>query len=71
MDTIEAGLVVIIHYTLKNDQGEVLDSSEGGEPLPYLHGHNNIVPGLENALVGKKVGDETVSYTHLTLPTKA
>ncbi len=58
MDTIEAGLVAIIHYTLKNDQGEVLDSSDGGDPLPYLHGHNNIVPGLENALVGKKVGEE-------------
>jgi len=51
------GFVGIIHYTLKNDAGEVLDSSDGGEPLAYLHGHHNIVPGLENALAGKTTGD--------------
>ncbi len=51
------GCVGIIHYTLKNDAGEVLDSSAGGDPLPYLHGHHNIVPGLENALLGKTTGD--------------
>ena len=51
--------VVLIHYTLTSDEGEVLDSSrQGGEPLPYLHGHNNIVPGLENALTGLVVGDK-------------
>jgi FKBP-type peptidyl-prolyl cis-trans isomerase SlyD len=54
--------VGVIHYTLKNDQGAVLDSSSGGEPLVYLHGHRNIVPGLEAALVGKVVGD-TVSVS--------
>lgn len=48
--------VVHIHYTLKNDQGETLDSSEGREPLPYLHGANNIVPGLEKALDGQEAG---------------
>lgn len=48
---------VAIHYTLKNDAGEVLDSSEGMEPLVYLHGFGNIIPGLEDALLGKKVGD--------------
>lgn len=48
---------VTIAYTLKDDQGEVLDSSEGGDPLVYLHGAGNIVPGLEEALEGKKVGD--------------
>ena len=57
MDTIEEGVVVIIHYTLTNDQGEVLDSSDGSDPLPYLHGANNIVPGLEKELTGLKVGD--------------
>ena len=37
-----------MHYTLTNDGGEVLDSSrDRGEPLVYLHGHGNIVPGLE------------------------
>ncbi len=51
------GRVGIIHYTLKNDDGEVLDSSVGYEPMAYLHGFHNIVPGLENALVGKTTGD--------------
>ncbi|MBN3561654.1 FKBP-type peptidyl-prolyl cis-trans isomerase [Aliamphritea spongicola] len=50
--------VVLIHYTLTNAAGEVLDSSAGGEPLAYLHGKGNIVPGLENALTGKQVGDK-------------
>jgi FKBP-type peptidyl-prolyl cis-trans isomerase SlyD len=49
--------VVLIEYTLKNAQGQVLDSSEGSEPLAYLHGFQNIVPGLEKALEGKKKGD--------------
>ena len=57
MDTIQDGVVVIMHYTLKNDQGEVLDSSDGGDALPYLHGASNIVPGLEKQLTGKAVGD--------------
>ncbi|SFF23790.1 FKBP-type peptidyl prolyl cis-trans isomerase /Apo-metallochaperone SlyD [Fontimonas thermophila] len=50
--------VVYIHYTLTNDAGEVLDSSQGGEPLAYLHGYGNIIPGLENALTGKQPGDK-------------
>jgi FKBP-type peptidyl-prolyl cis-trans isomerase SlyD len=50
--------VVSIHYTLTNDAGEVLDSSSGGEPLEYLHGFGNIIPGLEAALVGKSAGDK-------------
>jgi len=57
MDTIADGVIAIIHYTLKNDQGEVLDSSDGGDPLPYLHGASNIVPGLEKELAGLKIGD--------------
>jgi FKBP-type peptidyl-prolyl cis-trans isomerase SlyD len=57
MDTISDGVVVIMHYTLTNDQGEVLDTSDGSEPLPYLHGANNIVPGLEKELTGLKAGD--------------
>ena len=48
--------VVSVHYTLKDDEGEVLDSSEGAEPLNYLHGAGNIIPGLEKALVGKAAG---------------
>lgn len=50
-------LVVIMHYKLTDDQGSVLDSSEGGDPLTYLHGAGNIIAGLEKALVGKTVGD--------------
>ena len=49
--------VVTFHYTLKGDSDEVIDSSAGGEPLAYLHGHGNIVPGLERELTGKSVGD--------------
>ena len=50
--------VVTIHYTLTNSEGEVLDSSQGQEPLAYLAGASNIIPGLENALTGKQVGDK-------------
>jgi len=54
---IAENTVVSIHYTLSNTAGEVMDSSEGQDPLAYLHGANNIIPGLENALVGKVTGD--------------
>jgi len=50
--------VVSIHYTLKDDAGEVIDSSAGSDPLTYLHGHGNIVSGLENALEGKETGNK-------------
>jgi FKBP-type peptidyl-prolyl cis-trans isomerase SlyD len=49
-------MVVTFHYTLRNQAGQVLDSSNGSDPLTYLHGHKNIVPGLENALIGKTIG---------------
>jgi FKBP-type peptidyl-prolyl cis-trans isomerase SlyD len=50
--------VVSIHYTLTNKEGTVLDSSSGSEPLAYLHGFGNIIPGLENALEGKGKGEK-------------
>ena len=50
--------VVSIHYTLTNDEGDVIDSSKGGDPLDYLHGHGNIVASLEEALEGATVGTE-------------
>lgn len=53
---IGANSVVAIHYTLKNDAGDVLDSSEGSSPLLYLHGAQNIIPGLESELQGKSIG---------------
>ncbi|MFC6591109.1 peptidylprolyl isomerase [Deinococcus lacus] len=49
--------VVEIAYTLRVD-GDVVDQSEANEPLTYLHGHGNIIPGLEKALEGKNPGDE-------------
>lgn len=57
---IAKDVVVALDYTLKNDDGEIVDTSEGKEPLYYLHGHHNIVEGLEEALTGKVVGDEVV-----------
>jgi FKBP-type peptidyl-prolyl cis-trans isomerase SlyD len=54
---IAADSVVLIHYTLKDDKGDVLDSSAGGEPLAYIQGHGNLVPGLEKALEGKRGGN--------------
>jgi len=56
MSTIADGKVVSFHYTLTNDDGDVLDSSSGRDPMPYLHGASNIVPGLEKQLTGKSVG---------------
>jgi FKBP-type peptidyl-prolyl cis-trans isomerase SlyD len=54
---ISDGKAVQIDYTLKDDEGQVLDSSEGRQPLAYLHGAGNIIPGLEEALEGKDAGD--------------
>ena len=55
---IEDNKVVQMHYTLKNDAEEVLDSSEGQDPLTYLHAEGSIVPGLFKAITGKKVGEK-------------
>lgn len=55
---VKADTVVTIDYTLTGNDGEVIDTSEGREPLAYLHGHGNIVPGLEKAIEGKGEGDE-------------
>lgn len=55
---IQDNCVVSIHYTLTDDQGEVLDSSSGGAPLNYLAGAGNIIPGLERELTGCDVGDK-------------
>lgn len=56
--TISNGKVVDLLYSLKNDQGEVLDRADKDAPFQYLHGADQIVPGLENALEGLKVGDK-------------
>ncbi len=54
---IEKNRVVIINYTLRDEQGTVIDSSSDRKPLAYLHGKGNIIPGLEEALAGKAAGD--------------
>ncbi len=54
---IEQNSVVTLHYTLKDNDGNIIDQSDDGSFL-YLHGAMNIIPGLENALAGKSAGDE-------------
>ena len=54
---IQTNSAVSFHYSLTDDDGNNIDSSEGKEPLGYLHGAGNIIPGLEKALEGKSVGD--------------
>ena len=54
------GMVVTMHYTLTDDSGNTLDSSNGREPLAYLHGFGNIIPGLETALEGSEVGFKSI-----------
>lgn len=57
-DSIAKDLVVSLHYTL-TCEGEVVDDTRAeNEPLAYLHGHDNMPPGLEAALAGAKVGDQ-------------
>ena len=58
--SIQPNSFVVLEYTLRDDDGEVLDASdcEGGEPIAYVHGYGMLVPGLEAALVGLNQGDE-------------
>ena len=55
--TIEKNKVVSIDYRLVDDEGDLIDSSEDGEPLVYLHGGGNIIAGLERHLEGKNPGE--------------
>lgn len=62
--SIAAGKVVGIYFTLKNQAGEVLDTNRrGGKPMPFLQGASNILPSLEQALDGKRKND----YVAITL----
>ena len=54
---VSPNAVVSIHYTLTNDQGDVLDSSRDSEPLDFIQGIGMLIPGLEKELEGKKSGD--------------
>ena len=54
---VEANKIISIHYTLTLASGELVDTTDGEEPLNFLAGANNIIPGLERELMGKQVGD--------------
>ena len=55
---IKKDSVVSLSYILKNENGEELDRFETANPLAYMHGHGQIVPGLENVLEGLAIGDK-------------
>ena len=57
---IEKNKVVSIHYTLKDNSGTTLDSSEGRSPLLYIQGIGNLIPGMEEGLEGKIKGDKFI-----------
>jgi FKBP-type peptidyl-prolyl cis-trans isomerase SlyD len=56
--TIASQHVAQIHYTLRDAEGQILDSSEGRDPLAYIQGIGNLIPGLERELEGKTTGDK-------------
>ena len=55
---IKTNSVVSINYTLKDKEGAVIDTSEGRDPMVYLHGDGGLIPGLESELEGKTIGDK-------------
>jgi len=59
MNTVEPNARVVLRYTLRSEDDDVLDTSEGpdGEPIVYVHGYGMLVPGLERALAGLRAGD--------------
>ncbi len=61
---IENDALVELSYTLKDDRGATLDATDEGHTISYVHGHDQILPALEAALVGMRAGDET----EITLP---
>lgn len=58
---IETNRVVSMHYTLKDEEGNVLDTSANREPLAYIQGIGNLIPGLETQLEGKQKGDKVAA----------
>jgi FKBP-type peptidyl-prolyl cis-trans isomerase SlyD len=56
--TIGDDKVVTFHYRLRDADDSFNESSEGKNPVVYMHGHGNIVPGLESEMAGKKAGDK-------------
>ena len=68
MSSITKDQIGIFHYRLSSPEGEELDSSEGKDPIPYLHGHGNIIPGLEKEMEGRTIGD---IFTVVVMPEDA
>ena len=56
--TVQPGYEILFDYTLTDDSGKVVDSSKGKEPMHYVHGKGQIIPGLEKELAGMAVGAE-------------
>mgnify|MGYP001137516716 CR=1 FL=1 len=54
---VEKNRAVTLKFRLNDSEGNLIDSSDAAGPMPYLHGHGNLVPGVERALEGKVVGD--------------
>ncbi|MGI2172130.1 FKBP-type peptidyl-prolyl cis-trans isomerase [Shewanella sp. MF05960] len=56
--SIKDDMVVQFNYSLRDEKGEVIESNEGREPIAYLHGHDNMMPGIEDAINGKEIGEK-------------
>lgn len=54
---IKDDMVVMFNYTLKDENGDVIETNQGHDPIAYLHGHDNMMPGVEDAITGKNIGD--------------
>lgn len=57
MSAVQSGNTVKVHYTGKFDDGEIFDSSEGGEPLAFTVGAGQVIPGFDQALLGMQIGE--------------
>lgn len=55
--SIKNDMVVQFNYTLRDEEGEVLETNEGLDPIAYLHGHDNMMPGVEDSIEGKAIGE--------------
>ena len=65
---IDDDKVVTFHYSLRDSDAALIESSEGKTPVVYMHGHDNIVPGLESEMAGKTSGSK---FTATVAPEKA
>lgn len=63
--------VVTFHYRLKNEEGVEMESSQGSEPIAYLHGHGSIISGIEKGLEGKEVSDSGETFELVVAPKDA